>query len=154
MSNGDMNQVIVEARLGHDPELRYTASGQAVCNLRVASNRFYMDKEGQKQKRTTWTRCVVWGGRAEAVGKHLHKGSRVRILGELQNGSFTNKEGKEVRYDEIRVADIRFLDQAPKAASADGDQMPEEQAPPPSDLIAENSTPEKPAEVDPRDVVF
>ena len=138
--------MVLEGNLGHAPEVRFTASGQAVVNLRVASNRFYKDKDGKSQKRTTWARCVVWGTRAEAVGKYLHSGSKVRITGELCNGTYVNKEQVTVRYDEIRVSDIRFLDQAPKSGSN-----------PPEDVLPESqeeTPPSLPAEVDPRDVVF
>jgi single-strand DNA-binding protein len=152
MSQGDLNQMILEGNLGHDPEVRYTASGQAVVNLRVACNRFYKDKENKQVKRTTWARCVVWGTRAEKVGEFLHSGSKVRIIGELCNGSFVNKDGVKINYDEIRVSDIRFLDRAPKGVQTE-DQAPEDM-PPPEDLVEGSSTPTTTKDVDVRNVTF
>ncbi|MBT5093441.1 MAG: single-stranded DNA-binding protein, partial [Halobacteriovoraceae bacterium] len=56
-----VNKVIVLGRLGQDPELKYTPSGQAVTNFSVATSEAWNDKSGQKQERTEWHRIVVWG---------------------------------------------------------------------------------------------
>ena len=62
---GGVNKVILVGHLGADPDMRYTPSGQGVCELRLATSESWNDKNGQRQERTEWHRIVVWGKRAE-----------------------------------------------------------------------------------------
>src|SRR5206468_5227774 len=71
---GGVNKVILVGNLGSDPEMRYTPSGQGVCEFRVATNESWNDKNGQRQERTEWHRIIVWGKRAEVCSKYLSKG--------------------------------------------------------------------------------
>ena len=64
---GGVNKVILVGNLGADPDMRYTPSGQGVCELRVATSESWNDKNGQRQERTEWHRIVVWGKRAEML---------------------------------------------------------------------------------------
>lgn len=65
--------------LGSDPEMRYTADGTAVCNVSIADNRSWTDKDGKKQKETTWFRCSFWGAQAETVNQYFKKGDGIYI---------------------------------------------------------------------------
>ncbi len=60
-----MNKVILVGNLGADPEVRYTQSGAAVCNLRIATNERVRDQDGNWGDRTEWHRLVVFGNQAE-----------------------------------------------------------------------------------------
>jgi single-strand DNA-binding protein len=75
--------VIMVGRLGKDPEMRYTPSGQAVTSFTVATDRQYNDSSGQKVKETTWVRISVWGKMAEPCNQYLKKGSQVLVEGRL-----------------------------------------------------------------------
>jgi single-strand DNA-binding protein len=104
-----VNKVILIGNLGQDPEVRYTQGGQAVAELRVATNEAWTDKQGQKQERTEWHRVVVWGKSAENCGKYLAKGRSVYVDGRLQTREWNDKEGNKRYTTEIVANDIQFL---------------------------------------------
>ena len=78
MASG-VNKAILVGNLGADPELRYTNGGTAVCELRLATNESYKDREGNRKESTEWHRVIVWDKRAEVVSKHLAKGRQVYV---------------------------------------------------------------------------
>lgn len=69
--------------LGRDPEMRYTPEGRAVCNFSVAENRYWTDKNNEKQKRTTWFRISFWGKSAEIVNQYFKQGDGIIVEGRL-----------------------------------------------------------------------
>ncbi|MHB8066694.1 MAG: single-stranded DNA-binding protein [Desulfobaccales bacterium] len=87
-----VNKVILVGNLGADPEMRYTASGTAVCKFRIATSEKYKDRQGNMQERTDWHRVTVWGKLAEICGQYLAKGKQVYIEGRLEYGSY-EKDG-------------------------------------------------------------
>jgi single-strand DNA-binding protein len=104
-----VNKVILVGRLGADPELKYTTSGKAVCNLSVATNESWKTKSGEKQERTEWHRVQIWGDQAENCSKYLAKGRMVCLEGKLQTRSWEDKNGQK-RYTTEVVADrVVFL---------------------------------------------
>lgn len=103
-----VNKVILIGNLGADPEVRYTQSGQAVCNLRIATNESWKDKEGQRQERTEWHAVTVWGNSGEACGKHLSKGSQVYVEGRIQSREY-EKDGVTHRTIDIIAYYVVFL---------------------------------------------
>ena len=109
MAAGGVNKVILIGNLGADPELRYTPSGQAVCDLRLATNESWTDKSGQKQERTEWHRVVMWGKPAEICKQYLTKGQKLYIEGRLQTRSWDDKEGNKKYSTEIIGTDFMFL---------------------------------------------
>lgn len=107
-----VNKVIILGNLGRDPELRYTASGQAVANFSVATSDRWTDKNsGQPQERTEWHRIVVWGKQGENCGKYLKKGRSVYIEGRLQTREYPDpKDPSQKRYTtEIIASAVQFL---------------------------------------------
>ncbi len=104
-----LNKVLLIGRLGKDPEVRYTQSGQAVANFSIATDESYTDKSGEKQKKTEWHNIVVWGKTVEAfVQPYLHKGDLVYIEGKLQTRSW-EKDGVTKYTTEVNVTDIKGL---------------------------------------------
>jgi single-strand DNA-binding protein len=106
---GGVNKVILVGNLGADPDMRYTPSGQGVCELRVATSESWNDKNGQRQERTEWHRIVVWGKRAEVCSKYLSKGRQVYVEGRIQTRSYDDKDGNKRYITEIIAADVQFL---------------------------------------------
>lgn len=91
--------------LGDDPEVKYTAGGQAVATFSIACNETWTDKDsGQKKERVEWVRIVIWGKLAEICGEYLKKGKQVYISGRLQTRSWDDKDGNK-RYMTEVVAD-------------------------------------------------
>ena len=106
---GGVNKVILIGNLGADPEVRFTPSGQAVANFRIATNESWTDKSGQKQERTEWHRIVVWGKLAELCGEYLKKGRQCFVEGRLQTREWTDKEGKKNYTTEVVANNVQFL---------------------------------------------
>jgi single-strand DNA-binding protein len=96
-----LNRVILLGNLGADPELRMTNGGTAVLNIRLATSESYLDRNKQRQERTEWHRVVIWGRRAEALGKILTKGDRVLIEGSLRTSSYEDRDGNKKYTTEI-----------------------------------------------------
>jgi single-strand DNA-binding protein len=107
---GGINKVILIGNLGADPEVRFTPSGQAVANFRIATSESWNDKNtGQKQERTEWHRIVVWGKLAELCGEYLKKGRQCYVEGRLQTREWTDKEGKKNYTTEVVANTVQFL---------------------------------------------
>jgi len=105
-----VNKVILVGNLGQKPELKYLPSGQAVCELRVATNESFTDKNQQKQERTEWHRVVCWGKLGENCAQYLDKGRPVYVEGRLQTRSWDDKNTGEKRYmTEIVAQSVQFL---------------------------------------------
>ena len=104
-----VNKVILLGRLGVDPEVRFTPSGQAVANFRMATNESWTDKQGQKQERTEWHRIVVWGKLGELCGQYLSKGGQCYVEGRLQTREWTDKENRKNYTTEVVANSVVFL---------------------------------------------
>jgi single-strand DNA-binding protein len=101
-----LNRVMLLGNLGADPELKMTSGGQAVLKLRLATSETYLDRNKVRQERTEWHSVVVWGKRAEALGKFLTKGSRLFVEGGLRTSSYDDKDGNKRYRTEIVASNI------------------------------------------------
>lgn len=104
-----INKVILVGNLGQDPELRYTGSGTAVCNMRLATNESYKDANGQMVDKTEWHSVVAWSRLAEICGEYLKKGSQVYFEGSLQTRSYDDKDGNTKWVTEIKAREMMML---------------------------------------------
>ncbi len=104
-----INKVIIAGNLGSDPELRYTATGRAVCHFRVAVNRRWRDTEGQLQERVDWFRVSAWGRLAEIGGQYLAKSSPVYVEGRLETRSYEGVDGSPRYVTEVVASDMVLL---------------------------------------------
>lgn len=75
MASKGVNKVILVGNLGQEPELKYMPSGDAVCNLSLATSESWKDNQGQIQEKTEWHKVCVFGKLAEICGEYLRKGS-------------------------------------------------------------------------------
>lgn len=105
-------QLLIIGNLGVDPELRYTASGQAVCNFTVATNRRWTDQNGQLQERTTWFRVAAWRKLGEVCAQYLSKGRQVMVLGTVETSAYTNQAGEPAASLEVTASQVKFLGSA------------------------------------------
>ncbi|MBS1958516.1 MAG: single-stranded DNA-binding protein [Bdellovibrionales bacterium] len=104
-----INKVILIGNLGQNPEVRYSPSGQAVCNLSIATNEAWTDKNGQKQEKTEWHRAVVFSKLAELCGQYLQKGRQIYLEGKLQTRQWQDKDGQTRYTTEVVAQTIQFL---------------------------------------------
>lgn len=105
-----INKVILVGNLGADPEVRYSASGTAIANLRLATSESWTDKQsGERQERTEWHRVTLFGRLAEVAGEYLKKGRQVYIEGSLRTDKYTDKSGVEKYSTDIVASDMQML---------------------------------------------
>lgn len=106
---GSVNKVILIGNLGADPEVRYTEGGQCVANVRIATNRAYNNREGNRVEETEWHRVVMWGKLGEIVEKWLKKGSTIYVEGRLRTRQWTDQNGMERYTTEVVAENMTML---------------------------------------------
>ncbi|MDD3650185.1 single-stranded DNA-binding protein [Immundisolibacter sp.] len=105
-----VNKVILIGNLGRDPEVRYTAGGAAVANLRIATTESWRDKQtGEKKENTEWHSVVLFGKLGEIAGEYLKKGRTVYIEGSLRTRKWQDKDGQDRYTTEIVASDMQML---------------------------------------------
>lgn len=114
----NLNKVLIIGNLTRDPELRYTPSGTAVANLRIAVNRRYKDRNGEAKDEVCYLTVVTWDKQAEVCNQYLHKGSPLFVEGRLQSRSWDGPDGKKRNVVEIRAERVQFLGGAAQKTSA------------------------------------
>jgi single-strand DNA-binding protein len=134
----NLNKVLLMGNLTRDPELRYTPSGQAVCNLGLAVNRMWTDKQGQKQKDTCFLRITVWGKTGENCASYLKKGRAVFVEGRLQSRSWESEDGKKNTSIDVVAERVDFLStgdrQGAPGGAPRGHGPEDDPGPPPPDV--------------------
>jgi single-strand DNA-binding protein len=102
-----VNKVILIGNLGADPEVKYMPSGNALANLRLATDESYKDRNtGQLVPKTEWHRVTLYGKLAEIAGQYLKKGSKVYIEGKLQTRKWQDQATGQDRYATEIVVDM------------------------------------------------
>jgi single-strand DNA-binding protein len=105
-----INKVILIGNLGRDPEVRYTPSGAAICNVTIATSRNWKDKNsGDKVEETEWHRVVFYDRLAEIAGEYLKKGRSVYVEGRLKTRKWQDKEGKDNYTTEVIADNMQML---------------------------------------------
>lgn len=104
------NKITIVGYLGRDPELRYTPSGQAVCDFSVATS----ERKGRRdaedgEEITTWFRVSLWGRQAELANQYLQKGKIVYVEGRLSQREYTDRDGNKRTSLEVNGTDLRFI---------------------------------------------
>jgi single-strand DNA-binding protein len=107
MAAGD-TQITVIGNLVDDPQLRYTPTGQAVANFRVASTPRFLDRQTNEWKDgdSLFLSCNVWRQAAENVAESLQRGMRVIVSGRLRQRSYETKEGEKRTVYEVEVDEV------------------------------------------------
>jgi single-strand DNA-binding protein len=128
-----VNKAILIGNLGADPELRYTQAGQAVCDLRLATNRKFTTKDGTAREETEWHRVVVWGKQAEACKEYLSKGRPVYVEGRIQTREWVDRDDNKRWTTEVVAERVQFLGGGGGPRRSDGPDDPGEPPPPSQD---------------------
>ena len=119
-----MNQVCLIGNLTKDVELRYTTSGEPIARFTVAVNDRRKNPQTQAWEDVpSFIPVVVFGKQAENAEKFLAKGSRVGVMGRIQTGSYTNRDGNKVYTTDVIANNLDYLSQRqeqPKPAEPSG----------------------------------
>ena len=130
-----VNKVILIGNLGRDPEVRYTPSGAAICNVSIATTRAWKNKEsGDRVEETEWHRVVFYDRLAEIAGEYLKKGRSVYVEGRLKTRKWTDKDGVDKYTTEVIADQMQLLGSRGDAAGGgddggDGGEAPRRAAP-------------------------
>jgi single-strand DNA-binding protein len=102
-----MNKLYLIGNLTRDPEMSETPSGIAFCRLGIAVNRPYTGSDGERA--TDFFNITVWRGQAENCGRYLKKGSKIAVVGSIQNRQYEDKEGNKRQVTDIIANEVEFL---------------------------------------------
>ena len=142
-----LNKAQVIGNVTRNPELKTTKTGQSVCSVGVATNRYWKDASGEKKDEVEFHNIVVWGKLAEICTQYLKQGTKVFFDGRLQTRNWEDESGVKHYRTEIVAQDMIIL-----TTKGDG----------PSEPFVPQAVPTKPApaknnqadEVDPEDLPF
>ena len=112
MASNDLNRCEFIGRLGRDPEVRFSADGNAICNFSIAVG--YKSKE---KETTEWIRIVSFGKLAGVCGDYLRKGSQVYIAGRMTTRKWLNKDGVEQFSTEVVSEHMQMLGGKPEQSA-------------------------------------
>ena len=107
-----LNKVMLIGNVGRDPEMRYTANGNAVTTFSIACNRNYSSPEGERKEETEWFTVVTWNKLAETCSQFLQKGRRAYVEGRLHTRSWDGPDGQRRYRTEVIANTVLFLDKA------------------------------------------
>jgi single-strand DNA-binding protein len=124
-----LNKVYLVGNLTKDPEIRFVPSGQAVCNLRMATNRKYKDGKGEWKEEVTFVGVEVWGKSAEACGEYLKKGSPLLVEGRLKLKEWTAQDGQKRSMIEVVSERVQFLGKKDELPAGSGQDQADPPAP-------------------------
>jgi len=120
-------KLVIVGRLGRDPEMRFTPTGQAVTSFSVATDRQYTDQSGKPVKETVWFKVTAWGKLAETCNTYLQKGKLVLIEGRLtvdaKTGGprvWTGQDGQARASYEVTAQTVKFLSQRTESGGEPG----------------------------------
>ena len=134
-----VNRVVLVGRLVADPEVKYTAAGVAVAQLRIAVSRFTKKEDGSGYE-SDFFNCVAWRKTAEFVKEYLHKGRLISVDGRLQQRSWVdqnsgqNRSVVEIVAEHVEGLDRKQEEETPAAQRQEAQRPPQAQrpsAPPP-----------------------
>ncbi|MGD0002860.1 MAG: single-stranded DNA-binding protein [Anaerolineaceae bacterium] len=113
--SSSLNSINLIGRLGKEPEMRYTPTGQAVASFSLATDRSYTGADGNKVTKTTWFQITAWGKLAEIVNTYLHKGKLIFVEGRVEPvHSWTDADGgiKTSKNIDVTANNVVFLSPA------------------------------------------
>ena len=125
-----LNKVMLIGNLGTDPEMRYTANGNAVTTFRLACSRSFSGSDGERKEETEWFSVVTWNKLAETCSQFLQKGRRAYVEGRLQTRSWEGPDGQRRYRTEVIANTVLFLDRAQAAPLLVDEAGEPEDAPP------------------------
>lgn len=127
-----MNKILLVGRMVRDPEIRYTNEGTSIAKFSIAVDRAV--KKDSEQQTADFPSCVAFGKTAEFIEKYFRKGNRIGIVGRIQTGNYTDKDGKKIYTTDVVAENVEFVESraaasaepAKKEASNDFVQVPDD----------------------------
>ncbi len=105
-----LNQILLIGNVGRDPEMRYTPSGAAVTDFRLAVSYRRNRQDGDVQEETEWFTITAWNRLAETVNQYVVKGSKVFVDGRFKSRQYVGSDGQTRTSNEVIANRVLFLD--------------------------------------------
>jgi single-strand DNA-binding protein len=121
-----MNKVILIGRLTRDPEVRYS---QGEDSIAIARYTLAVDRRGKKdpnEQTADFINCIAFRKNGEFAEKYLSQGMKIAVVGRIQTGSYTNKDGKKVYTTDVVVEEHEFVDSKSSGNSNSSDSSSSE----------------------------
>lgn len=117
-----MNKVILMGRLTRDPDVRYTQGEEPMA---IARFTLAVDRRGKRDGEASadFPSCVCFRRTAEFIEKYAHQGTKLVVVGRIQTGSYTNRDGQKVYTTEVVVEEAEFAE-SKAAADRNAQQTP------------------------------
>ena len=121
-----MNKTILIGRSTKDADVRYSQGDKpmAIARISLAVDRKFK-QEGQPT--ADFINCIAFGKTAEVIEKYVVKGTKIAVVGLIQTGSYTNKDGKKVYTTDVVIDEMEFCE------SRSNQQSNSQPAPAPND---------------------
>lgn len=119
-----MNKVILIGRLTRDPEVRYSQGEESIA---IARYTLAVDRRGKKdpnEQAADFINCIAFRKNGEFAEKYLAKGMKIAVVGRIQTGSYTNKDGQKVYTTDVVVEEHEFADSKSSGNSNSSDSKP------------------------------
>ena len=104
-----VNKVILLGNIGNDPEVKEIGENK-VCNFSSATNKVFVNRNGEKITQTDWHRIVCWGKLADIMQKYVKKGNRIFVEGEIRYRSYEDNKGEKKFITEIFANVIQLIE--------------------------------------------
>lgn len=113
-----VNRLILVGRIGHDPEMRYTPTGQAVTKFSLATDR---PTKPEAEHVAEWHQVICWGKLAEFAAEYLAKGRLIFVAGRLTYRTWEGRDGQKRRAAEVVASEITLLDYRPDSGAREAE---------------------------------
>ena len=119
-----LNQVVLMGRITRDPDTRFIQNtNNSVTRFSIAVDRDYK-AANEERPRTDFISCIAWNKTGEFISKYFKKGSMIAVIGSVETGSYTDRDGKKIYTTEIRVNKASFTGEKASGSSSDPDAAP------------------------------
>ncbi|WP_066459851.1 single-stranded DNA-binding protein [Anaerotruncus rubiinfantis] len=129
-----LNRAILMGRLVADPELRQTPNGVSVCSFRIAVDRNYSSRGGERQ--ADFIDIVAWRQSAEFVSKYFNKGKMIIVEGSIQTRSYEDKSGNKRTAVEVVADNVQFGESKSASSSSQSYSAPAPTQAPPEPAVS------------------
>jgi single-strand DNA-binding protein len=110
MAGINWNQVTLGGNLTRDPEERFTDGGTPICSFGLAQNERWTEKStGEKREKANFFDCVAFGGLADTINEHFHKGKPILISGKLDYSTWEAQDGSTRSKVQVKVLGFEFV---------------------------------------------
>ena len=124
-----LSKVIGVYRLAAEPELKYLSTGSALAKLNLVNGSKYKAQDGSQKEETCFIEGVVFGRLAEVASQYLHKSSKIYVVAELKQDTWTDNEGKNRSKHSLKIDSFEMLDSKPNDGNSQQSQPKQYQKP-------------------------